>query len=115
MNNKEFHSIDEFKVFDTNYPEKGALIPKMVYDVPYDYNINEFLKLEWMILSFEQFENDQVSVKYSESTGEIFLADMNDGGHVPRCRLVKVNRSKFYNDQAEIIEWNINRGSKFWN
>lgn len=114
MDYKEFNIETEFQRFDKEHPEKGELIANMQYDKPYDYGINDFLKLEWIILSFGSFKNERVCIKYSETTGEIFLADMNDGGHATRCRLVKVERRKFYNNQEELIVWTVNRGAEFW-
>ncbi|MBD1262556.1 hypothetical protein HZY62_18300 [Maribacter polysiphoniae] len=114
MDYKELNTETEFQRFDKEHPEKGELIANMKYDEPYNFVINEFLKLEWIILSFGCFKNDRICIKYSQTTGEFFLADMNDGGHTTKCRLVKVKRSKFYNNQAELIEWTANRGAEFW-
>lgn len=110
----EFTSEREFKKFDLNHIEKGTLYKELKLDTPFDISIKDFLKLEWIILSFGNYSDNKVALKFSKTTNELFIGDMNDGGHVPKCRIIKILRKDIYNSSEKLIEWTKNRSYKMW-
>lgn len=111
---KEFISEKEFKEFDLNHSENGNLYEEMETDIPFDVNISDFLKLEWIILSFGDYRDNEVALKFSKTTNQLFIGDMNDAGHAPKCRIIKINREDIYNCSAKIIQWTKNRSYNIW-
>ncbi len=115
MNNtKEFISEKDFKEFDSNHIEKGTLYKEMEIDAPFDLGINDFLNLEWIIISFGDYSDNKVALKFSKTTNEFFIGDMNDGGHAPKCRIIKILREDIYNSSKKLIEWTKNRSYNMW-
>lgn len=110
----EFISEKEFKKFDLNHIENGTLYKELKLDTPFDIGINDFLKLEWIILSFGNYSDNKVALKFSKTTNELFIGDMNDGGHVPKCRIIKILRKDIYNSSEKLIEWTKNRSYNMW-
>lgn len=111
---KNFSNKSDFHKFLTDNPESGELIKGMEHNIPYNFPIKGFLQMEWLALSFESYRDQIINVKFSPKTGEIFIADMNNGGHAAQCRILKPYRDTFFTYPGEMISWTTNRAYKLW-
>jgi hypothetical protein len=111
---KEFTSVKDFKEFDLNHIEKGTLYKEIEVDSPFDLSVNDFLNLEWLILSFGYYSNNKVALKFERTTNELFIGDMNNGGHTTKCRIIKIRREDIYDSSEKLIEWTKNHCFKMW-
>lgn len=111
---KEFKLEKEFKIFEQKHLESGVLFKKIKSEIPFDIKIKDFQELEWIIISFGEYSENKITLKFSKKTNELFIADMNDGGHVPKCRIIKFCRKDIYEKSLKLIEWTENRSYKMW-
>ena len=111
---KEFISEQEFKEFELKHIEKGTLYKEIEIDTPFDLAINDFLNLEWIIISFGDYSDNKIALKFSKTTNELFIGDMNDSGHTPKCRIIKILRADIYNSSEKLIQWTKNRSYNIW-
>lgn len=107
-----FNTKEAFTDHLNNLPEKGSAYPDIVYDELYDVSPGELIKLNRCKISFEEY--DQFLVFVHPDTNEVFLGDMNDGGHAVRCRLIKIHREDLFTKQASMNQWYENRAWKMW-
>jgi hypothetical protein len=101
-----------FIEFLNDHPEKGVAYPDIVYNTVYDISINAFIKLPYLKISFEEYE--QFLLVMHPDTNELFLGDMNDGGHATRCRIIKIHRDDLFTKQAGLKKWHDNRAWEMW-
>jgi hypothetical protein len=102
----------EFIEYLENHPEKGLAYPNIQYHKLHDISPNEFIKLKSWTISFDQY--DKFLLLIHPDTDEIFLGDMNDGGHAVVCRIIKIHREDFFTKQSELKKWYDKRAWKMW-
>jgi len=108
---KDFNKTDFIDYLAQNN-ETGQAYLDLIIGKPYDISPNEFTKLESFTITFDNF--DKFYILRHKLTNELFLGDMNLGGHGARCRIIKVERDDFFNKSAELIIWYDNWSSKIW-
>lgn len=109
-----FKTQDDFLDFLATYPETGQLFPDMTLNTPYDIRVKAFLALDWLVLCFGQYAQNPLQLKFSKQTHELFIVDMNEGGHVVRCRLVKISRDDILENSNDMLAWVENHAWKMW-
>lgn len=110
----EFDNRVEFEKFEKAHQEKGKLFTALGYYMPTDISISDFMEMQWIVLSFDPYSKNSIELKLSEETNELFIGDMNDAGHVPRCRIMRVPREDIYSKSAKLIQWTENRSFRLW-
>lgn len=82
--------------------------------MPYDVSVADYLALDRLELRFRHYAQNPLVLQFSQETHELFLGDMNEGGHAVRCRLVKVTREDILHNSREMLTWLENRAEKMW-
>ncbi len=124
-NIKKYKTIEEFRAFEEAFPENGTFfnevseaerekIGPLKKGQLYDVRPSDFLALEWLWVLFGEYENQECVLKISKATGEFFLASCNDGGHAPRFRIMKIDRTDIYEFNKVLIEMTENRSYQMW-
>jgi len=110
----QFNNREEFETFDRASPERGLEFGEVEFYIPIDLSIKAFMDLQWVEVSFEPYDQNSLFLKFSSKTNELFIGDMNDGGHVPRCRVMRIPRQDIYSNSDKLIYWTENRAYKLW-
>ena len=112
--NLEFSTETEFLEFRDSYSTAGELMLGMANYVPYGIPIQNFLKLQWLILSFEPYCEEKLVLKFSNETNEYFIGDLNDGGHGARTKILKINGEDIFKNPEALLKWTRDRSSLLW-
>ena len=110
----EFDNRGKFEKFDKENPETGLEFGDVEFYTPIDLSIKAFMDLQWIGISFEPYDQNPLFLKFSSKTNELLIGDMNDGGHVPRCRIMRIPRQDIYSNGDKLIYWTENRAYKLW-
>lgn len=102
----------EFRLFLNAHPENGNAYPDCKLNMPYDIPFTEFKLLEKVTITFNNYR--EFYLFKHPITNEIFLGDLNLGGHVARCRLIKITRSSIFEQPNDLLEWYENYSKKMW-
>lgn len=109
---KDIDNKQAFIDYLEDLPEKGNAYPDLQYDVPYDISPKEFIKLNTGTISFDGY--DKFYLLFHPDTNEVFLGDMNLGGHGAMCRIVKIHREDLFTKQSLLKEWYEDYSRKMW-
>jgi len=115
MNNLiTFASVQDFTEFEAQNQKTGTLFPDAKYDRPHDISMSEMLKLTWLILDFEPYRSTALAFKLSPNTNEIFIGSVNEGGHVTRARIIRINRKHILSNPGKLIKWSEDYDRSIW-
>ncbi len=102
----------EFIEYLAQNEESGQAFKDQAINQPYDISPNEFSELDSLTITFDTF--DKFYILRHLLTNEIFLGDMNIGGHAARSRIIKVNRDDFFSQPEKLKKWYNNYSFKIW-
>ena len=110
----QFNNREDFEKFDIANPESGLEFGEVEFYIPIDLSVKAFMDLQWVEVSFEPYNQNSLFLKFSSKTNELFIGDMNDGSHAPRCRIMRIPRQDIYSNSDKLIYWTENRAYKLW-
>ncbi len=110
----EFETKEDFQKFLADLGQAQNSFPKQKVNQAFEVSLRDFTAMEWLELSFEEYEGNNIFIKHSTKTNEIFLGGFNDKGKVPTSVLVKVEHDTLINNQKEVLKWYENRSEKMW-
>ncbi len=82
------------------------------YYKPTDISIADYKKLSILELSFDNY--NKLDVLHNKFTTELFLGDINLGGHGAKCRIVKIKLADLLEKPKSILDWYANYAEKIW-
>lgn len=108
----DYDNKDKFTEFLEANRETSKAFPTLTMNKPFDLSPREFDSLKKITLSFESYE--KFWLMYHNTTKELFLGDINTGGHGAQWRIVKIYRSQILTNQKEMHNWYENWAYKMW-
>lgn len=110
----EFLTKEDFQKFLADLGPAQNSYPIQKVNKAFEVSLRDFTAMEWLELSFENYAENNIFIKHSVKTNEVFLGGFNDSGRVPIAVLVKVEHDTILNAQKDILKWYENRSEKMW-
>jgi len=105
---QDFTDKQEFIEFLDSHPKKGDAYPDLQYDIPQRVHPDDYFRLNTCTISFDGYNKFRLGMH--PETNELFLADMNDGGHATLFGIIKIHREDIFTRQSWMKEWYDNDG-----